>query len=41
LNIWEENYTTTRCNNPEDLLPQYEIRFAAVIIFEPDVISGW
>jgi hypothetical protein len=41
LNISKENYTTTRCNKPEDLLPQYKVRFTDVIIFKPDVISGW
>ena len=41
FHISEENYTTTRCNNPEDLLPQTEIRLVASKIFESDIISVW
>jgi len=41
FHISEENYTTTWCNNPKDLLLHYEIRFAASKIPETDVISSW
>jgi len=34
------DYPTIQCNNPEDLLPQYENRFARNTIFQCCVISS-